>query len=223
MKIKQHIPNLITLLNLSLGFLAILINDPFTSPLLILLASIFDLLDGLFARLLNARSEIGEFLDSLADLISFGVAPAFLYYHHILGTEWYSMLIVTLVPVAAAIRLAKFNSKPEKELHFRGLPSPSAGLFLSFFVLGINEFIKVEENEVYWLLIPVIIGTLMLTNFKMLSLKHWDKKSPTEWALLSMLGIGIILLFILYQFAGIWLMVLLYLIISLGYNLINPN
>jgi CDP-diacylglycerol--serine O-phosphatidyltransferase len=144
----KHIPNLITTINLIAGFIAILINDPFISPLLILAASILDLADGVLARLLNARSELGEQLDSFADLVSFGVAPAYLFYQHFLGDNWYELLAVAVFPALGAIRLAIFNVKKDQHTSFKGLPIPGSGLFIAFLVYAFAE--NGVEDQVFW-------------------------------------------------------------------------
>jgi CDP-diacylglycerol--serine O-phosphatidyltransferase len=227
-KLKSNIPNAITLLNLAAGFLAILINDPVVSPLLILLASFFDLFDGMAARLLHVRSVLGEQLDSLADLVSFGVAPAYVFYHHMMEPNGINMALIAWFPVAAAIRLAVYNTKPGQEIHFRGLPAPSAGLFLAFFVFAFTGKQGISDHP--WIVqgLPVAVGILMISRMHMLSLKNWAMKSKFEWVVLTILGLGIAVLFILHQFQGIWAMVLLYVLLSVffflaGRHRINPS
>lgn len=142
------IPNLLTLLNLCAGVTAIrfALNGQFEEAVAaILLAGVLDLLDGGMARLLNAGSKLGAELDSLADLVSFGVAPAVMVYawtmHSAGGIGWVPSLLFC---VCAALRLARFNiaqddmtSQTEKDCYFIGVPSPAAaGIMLIPMLLG---------------------------------------------------------------------------------------
>lgn len=135
-------------MNLLCGFLAILINDLIWSFYLVLIGIAFDFVDGLSARLLKVPSLFGKELDSLADMVSFGVVPGFLYYHHVLGGNdspsllfSLKLFIATLIPVLAAIRLAKFNVADSGKVGFEGLPSSAAAL-----VIISIPFIIAQEN-----------------------------------------------------------------------------
>jgi len=218
--ISKNIPNTITLLNLALGFVAILVNDPIISPLLILGASALDLFDGLLARVLNARSPLGEQLDSLADLVSFGVAPAYLYYHVLMEPGLSSILIITLVPVAGALRLAIFNTSEGQENSFKGLPVPPAGMFLAFLVFLISTS---QESQVFMtyviMFFPLIVAFLMLSKLRMISLKKIGSKPKPEQVFIAILGIGSLILFSIYLWGGISLAVVLYVLLSLVYSL----
>ncbi|WP_425449761.1 CDP-diacylglycerol--serine O-phosphatidyltransferase [Dethiothermospora halolimnae] len=113
MNIKNNIPNLFTLLNLSLGILAILYifdSQHYISSLLILLAALFDRFDGKLARRFNATTSLGKELDSLCDLISFGVAPSILIWNiELIKLGIIGVIITILFAVAGAYRLAKYN------------------------------------------------------------------------------------------------------------------
>lgn len=139
---KKYIPNTITLINLLSGCMAIMCA---TKPLemisghpayiivfcFILLASIADFLDGLSARLLGKYSPLGKQLDSLSDLVSFGVAPAMLLSNLMMeaGAPLWSRLLCLLIPACGALRLARFNIDTTQTHSFRGLPIPAAALF----------------------------------------------------------------------------------------------
>lgn len=135
MNVKKHIPNGITCLNLLSGGLSIVyslhIDDPLCAAWLIVLAAVFDFFDGLVARTLGVSSPIGKDLDSLADVISFGLAPAML----VLNAMWhegigYSASIPILcLGAGAALRLAHFNNDTRQTTSFIGLPVPSNALF----------------------------------------------------------------------------------------------
>jgi CDP-diacylglycerol--serine O-phosphatidyltransferase len=180
MKIIKYIPSFLTSMNLVSGFAAILINDPFLSPLVILLGAFFDLLDGAAARKLNATSDFGGELDSLADLVSFGVAPAYLYFNHVLQSsdKITASVSVSFIVVFAALRLAKFNIDTEQKTNFIGLPSPASGIFFAMMVFESHsmKLLDYNENIAIWLLLPVIAGLLMVAPFKFYALKRSDQK-----------------------------------------------
>ena len=211
MKFKHQIPNAITLLNLCLGFGAILLNDSQISPLLILAAAVVDLFDGLSARALGVSSELGVQLDSLSDLVSFGVAPAYLYYQHILEPSTLEMVAVTTLPVCAAIRLAIFNVRQGKEINFQGLPSPAAGLFVAFLVYG-GLIIHWTTLHVVHLLVPVLVAALMVIPVTMLSLKGFGKRIRREKVAMLVIGILCIALLGVLGFAGIPWAILIYIV-----------
>ena len=145
---RNSIPSIITMLNLLSGCMAILLSfqDIMLAGLLVMLAGVFDFVDGLAARILGAYSEMGRELDSLADIVSFGVAPSFILFHLIssalfegmpfivislTGTESVILASAFLPVVFAAIRLARYNLSSGKDDAFRGLPSPASGIFIA--------------------------------------------------------------------------------------------
>lgn len=136
--IKRHVPNLLTAFNLLLGVVSIILTiegKVNIAALMIIAAGLLDGLDGRVARMLKVSSDFGKELDSLADLVSFGVAPALLAYvfslHH-LGALGY--VIAGVFAVCGAIRLARFNLMTVKG-YFLGLPIPAAGCMISTFVI----------------------------------------------------------------------------------------
>ncbi|MDX1959305.1 MAG: CDP-alcohol phosphatidyltransferase family protein [Leptospiraceae bacterium] len=165
MKLKLNwVPNALSLGNLTFGFISILVSAGavktgaensklfFLSGVFIILAAIFDGFDGMVARALNATSELGAELDTLADLTTFGVAPGFLMYKMVL--EKYQldflntgnlfpigMLIAALFPICAAYRLARFTVAHDPS-SFTGLPSPVAGVIVGLFPIAFpNNYI----------------------------------------------------------------------------------
>lgn len=154
--------------------MALIQGDLLISVGFILLGMVFDVLDGLIARLLHSPSEIGKQLDSLADMVTFGIVPAFLYYN--LAEQYHLGLIAAFLIVAAsAYRLAKFNITESKS-GFEGLPTPAStailvGIFIAFyfdqdFVLGLLA------NEMIYLAIPAILAFFMVSHVHMFSLKE---------------------------------------------------
>ncbi len=130
-KYKYWYPSILTLLNLALGFIAILLNHPVYSLMLILIGCFLDVFDGILARFMKATSAFGKELDSLADIVTFGIAPAWLLYQQCLEHTLVNLLLVTLLPVFSAIRLAKFNNDASQETNVAGLPTPATGLFFA--------------------------------------------------------------------------------------------
>lgn len=135
MNIKRHIPNAITCLNLLSGAVAIVYAlhelELGVATGLIILAAVFDFFDGLVARALGVSSPIGKDLDSLADVISFGLAPAVLILHTLLQEGWglWEAMPVLLIAAFAALRLAKFNNDTRQSTSFIGLPVPAGAIF----------------------------------------------------------------------------------------------
>lgn len=141
-RITKHIPNFITSLNLLCGIGACVLalqGDVFGVFLLLICAAVFDFFDGFASRLLNAYSALGKELDSLADMVSFGLTPGLLVYH-ILGemtadaacsTPWIGVLpfVAFLLPIFSALRLAKFNIDVRQTSSFIGLNTPANALF----------------------------------------------------------------------------------------------
>ena len=139
---------------------------------------LFDILDGYLARKLNASSDLGKELDSLSDLVSFGVAPAFLYYHLAPDSEWYYAIPSIVIVVSSALRLAKFNLLPSYD-YFQGLPTPGNTFFLIGVFLAIhydNELItNAISNPFIYFIVPMIFSLLMLSSLRMFSLKGMEK------------------------------------------------
>jgi len=171
---KSYIPNTITAFSLLSGFLSIIFTskgDFQLAAVMIFAASIFDLVDGIVARLLKTSSQFGVELDSLADIVSFGVAPAFLIYSfHFYKFGWIGIIISSLLLIFGALRLARFNSQIEDiqtKGDFRGLPIPLSAITVSMFVYYVynnGEFIK----PLYYVSIPLVllVSLAMLSNIK---------------------------------------------------------
>lgn len=163
-KLKSQLANLLTLFNLGLGGLAIIFvlqNDFRMSLFFITFAAIIDRLDGMVARKLNITSELGKQLDSLSDIISFGVAPAMLLYQSVLFQFGYAGAIFTVIFIACgAFRLARFNIM-ESTGYFIGLPITAAGCLLALCYL----FIDYMPNHQFMFII-MLLSFLMISNFK---------------------------------------------------------
>lgn len=221
--IRKNIPNAFTMINLSLGFVAILINDPLISPLLILAAGAADLLDGYLARKLKAYTLLGKQLDSLADLVSFGVAPAFLYYGYFLDQNIYGMLFAALLPVFCAIRLGIYNIDESQKDHFRGLPTPATGLFFAFMVFAKEKlWFDVFPDWVFYFLVIAFAG-MMVAPFNMLSIKNFENKHVAEKTIIVVFIATSLLVLLAVQIAGVPAMVILYIVSSVMWYFAKPR
>ena len=174
------VPSFFTLMNLFSGFLSILMvaeGKLFLGAWLIVLAGLFDALDGFMARLANATSDFGVELDSISDIVSFGVAPGFLIYTFALNElNVAGMLLSALPPLCGAIRLARYNveAKYSDPLFFKGLPIPVQAVMLSAFYLTFRN--RLEWFE--WLnegVISALIPIIVLLSFLMVSTIPFDK------------------------------------------------
>jgi len=185
MSFNKYIPSSITALNLAAGVIAILLNDPLYSPLLIILGSILDVLDGAVARKLKATSPFGAELDSLSDIVTFGIAPAYLYYHHVLITDniVFNIISICILVIFGGLRLAKFNIDTEQKSNFKGMPIPSVGLFFTFLVYEkhANTFLDYNTNTIIWLALPVIMAFLMVYPTTFLSMKKAKSKKKKSF------------------------------------------
>lgn len=186
--IRKYIPDALTLMNAFCGSVATVFAFQGRYPLaagFIVLAAVFDFFDGFAARLLHAGSEIGKELDSLSDLISFGMAPSAMVYsflqlhlqESVLGAEhwtWLSFAVFIMV-AASALRLARFNLDPRQTSDFIGLPTPANAIFWAFGILGFQQDNRVDP---LWILAGVLVFSWLLNcALPMFSLKfkhfHW--------------------------------------------------
>lgn len=173
------IPNAITSMNLLcgvLGVIAALRGHVDYAFLLMLLASVFDFMDGLAARILKAYSEIGKQLDSLSDMVSFGVLPAIMMFATANRCNCPIEFVPLLFAVFAALRLAKFNIDERQHSSFIGLPSPAAAIIagsLCHFMSTSNicYFVPLLKAPWFMPLVAVILGVLMVCNIPMFALK----------------------------------------------------
>lgn len=207
---KKHIPNTITSMNLFSGCIATVMAFEgafFCVVFWIILAAIFDFFDGMSARLLNAYSNMGKELDSLADVVSFGVAPAVavfillrnytLYPDWLIFLESYLPYIAFLIPVFSALRLAKFNIDVRQMSSFIGLPTPANALFWISYVYGMQSYSNKSSAGVY-ITMGLVVGLslLMVSEVPMFSFKlsNLKLKSNEKPIILLLCAISFILL-----------------------------
>lgn len=226
MKIKDYIPNSITCLNVLCGTLSILAaSRPDVmlaempgwqwSVLFIVLAAAADFFDGFAARLLKVSSPIGADLDSLSDQVSFGVAPAALLAFSLHGdVPVWMVLLPVIIPVATAIRLAKFNVDARQTVGFLGMPVPANAVFWIGYVAYLHRGVEWLANP--WVLIAalVFISWFMVSEVPMLSLKfkNWGFRENMARYLLI---IGSAVLLAVLRLPGMLWIIVLYALMSL--------
>jgi CDP-diacylglycerol---serine O-phosphatidyltransferase len=249
----KQIPNLFTLLNLFFGCIAIVfalqtqnvniyMSDEFTSSfnipesisyaaLFLFAAAIVDFLDGFVARLFKASSEMGKQLDSLADVVSFGVAPGVILYQLLrmsymrdengLNTSVLLLLPAFIYSCAAAYRLAKFNLDDSQAYGFKGLPTPAAGLLIASFPLILhfgNSFINVNDWLINkWVLYGLIVflSWIMVSNIPLMALKFKDFKPKNNIPVLILLIVALVTAIAL-QWLAVPIIFIAYIILSLA-------
>lgn len=180
--ITKSLPSVFTIGNLFLGILAIILvfNDkPDYAAIMVIVAMLMDGLDGRVARALNAQSEFGKELDSLSDVISFGVAPAFIMYVVALqdiDATALSWIITAIFPICGALRLARFNVYPGIPGYFVGLPIPAAGSVLCTLALF-------EKEIPSWVLLlsTLVLSLLMISNIKYPNFKKVGIPKAAIW------------------------------------------
>jgi CDP-diacylglycerol---serine O-phosphatidyltransferase len=246
----KSIPNLLTLLNLFFGCAAViyilqsgitvlysddgsqLVRLPeriWIGSLLIGLAALVDFLDGMVARLVKATSPLGKQLDSLADVVSFGVAPGMIFYQLLrvsyAGQEdgldisilW--LLPALVFPCAAAYRLARFNIDDSQQYSFRGLPSPAAGLLVASLPLIAWYTTSPAVGAVIrnkWALYALIalLSWLMVSNLRLMALKFKDYSlKGNGWKLILLMATIILAIFL--HWLAVPLVFIFYIVVSL--------
>ncbi len=249
----KQIPNLFTLLNLVFGCIAIVLilqtgqsivyveRDGFTSwdlpekiamgSLFIFAAGLVDFLDGFVARLFKATSEMGKQLDSLADVVSFGVAPGLILYQFLRISfakqeNGLDVSIVALLPAfifscAAAWRLAKFNIDSSQQYSFKGVPTPAAGIAIAALPLIVHyqQFNLQEVLFNQWLLYGIIIllSYLMVSNIPLLSLKFKDSGLKNNLPKIILAAIAVFAAIAL-KWVAIPVVFIAYVIVSLAFK-----
>ncbi|MFR9504028.1 MAG: CDP-diacylglycerol--serine O-phosphatidyltransferase [Rikenellaceae bacterium] len=232
MKIKLFtIPNILTLSNLFCGSVALievfLYQNFFAAFMLILLSATFDFLDGMSARLLGQYSAIGRELDSLADVVSFGLAPAMVMFtlfnlaeRSIENPIWgkYGAFIPLLIVCFSALRLAKFNVDAEQESSFIGLPTPANALFcFSLAVLVEGGRIVVSAEVIA--LISVVMALLLIAPLKFFALKFKNLSWRDNRVRYIFLLLVVVIVALLREFA-IPAIIVLYIVMSAAGNLL---
>ena len=231
-KIKRNIPNAITCGNLLCGCLAItqvFLDDLVWAVYLVGIAAVLDFMDGFFARLLHVSSPIGKDLDSLADMVTFGVVPGMIMFKLAETTieqgayAYEAEYLAFLIPVFSAIRLAKFNHDTRQSESFIGLPTPANAILITSIPLiliqtGNEQSFMFLRNPYTLALISCVLSYLLIAELPLFSLKFksfgWKGNEIRFMFLLLSL-----LLLITLHFVGIPLIIVLYIVMSVGNNL----
>jgi CDP-diacylglycerol--serine O-phosphatidyltransferase len=229
----KHVPNFITLLNLLSGFAAtVLASKGYNeyAALLIITGGIFDFCDGFAARLLKSYSDIGKELDSLADVVTFGIAPGAIVLNLLTGDGMAiapAFIVACLIPAASALRLAKFNNDTTQSTSFRGLATPASAFTVISFVIAAgygNCAVCDTLMTSSWFIaaLSLFLAVMMLVNTRMFSLKftHLRWGGNEERYLLA--GISLLLL-VVFRLASPPLIMAGYIGISLVFNVIRSR
>ena len=180
MKLLKHIPNTITSTNLLCGALGVIFTFQGALDIafyLMLGAAVCDFLDGLAARALNAYSAVGKELDSLADLVSFGVLPAMMFHRRMVegGMTGFTAYIPLIICVFAAIRLAKFNVDDRQSENFLGLATPACALWCGSLIFaadhGVMSFAMMLHDTLIIPVASVVLALMMISEIPMFSMK----------------------------------------------------
>lgn len=179
--IRNSLPNLFTIGNLFLGIISIILvfnNNADLASIMVIVAMLMDGLDGRVARALNAQSEFGKELDSLSDVISFGVAPAFIMYQVAFtgippATAW---IVTAIFPICGALRLARFNVVAGTPGYFIGLPIPAAGGVLCTLALFHKDI-----NSYALLICTLLLSYLMVSRTKYPNFKKFGIPRAAIW------------------------------------------
>lgn len=243
-RIISQIPNFITSLNLVSGSLSIIFaidGHLVWAAIFICIAALFDFLDGFVARALKAHSEIGKQIDSLADVVSFGVAPGAILFtllefslfgkndpiHEISGKwfEWLILFSAFLLPVFGAIRLARFNTNSTDENFFRGLPIPANGLFWAAMGLMLQspkyaELLQLVYTTKNLVILGIFMSGMMVIYMPMFSMKPKSLRFNENWYRYLFIGLSVLLL-IVFNVYGLAFIIFLYILLNAIFYLLK--
>jgi len=236
MNIKKHIPNLITLLNLFSGCIALVYASEANFEmafLFVCLGIFFDFFDGFFARLLNISSPLGLQLDSLADMITSGVVPGFVMFKMLTNSVnsdpslIYLPYLGFIITLGSCYRLANFNIDTRQTDSFIGLPTPANAIFilsLPLILKNTDSILALEMLTNHWILLFISVISAFILNaqiplftLKIKKLNFKDNALQIVFLLISLL------LLIVFKFSGVALIIVFYIILSVIINKIKVN
>lgn len=224
MNLLRHIPNALTSANLvcgCLGLISIFGNYPVEPAYFIWAACVFDFLDGFMARLLKVSSPIGKELDSLADMVSFGVFPAMVM-HQWMDTSsdvsWLSYSAI-MIAVFSALRLAKFNIDTRQADSFIGVPTPANALFITSLVFLPESIRELVFTTPVLTGITVVFSLLLVAPFELFALKFKNFSWGHNQIRFTFLGLSVLLVAI-FKAGALPIIILSYIIFSLGSRVI---
>jgi CDP-diacylglycerol--serine O-phosphatidyltransferase len=222
---KRHIPNTLTLLNLATGFTGIIFiidGNIVYASYMIFLAAVFDFLDGFAARLLKAYSETGKSLDSLSDVVSFGVLPGLIVFtllRSMIPSEPETITILPyaafFIPLLSAVRLAIFNNDETQTTSFKGLPTPANAIFfagLAIYFAG-NKIGFIPKSYLLLTILSLVFSYLLVSKIRMFSFKVKNLKlSENRLIFFFLLMVTFLLIFL--NFEGIVISIIIYILLS---------
>lgn len=239
---KKQIPNIITLMNLlsGVGGIVAAMNGYWNWAFWLMIAGAgFDFFDGMAARLLKVSGPMGKELDSLADMITFGVLPSLMMYriflHSDLQYPYFEIYNVRLIPLIAfliaafsALRLAKFNIDERQSSSFIGLPTPANALFIgalsfaSHKICHCNSFHDVIASPYFLIPITLLLSYLLVAELPLFALKFKNLKWKDNYIRFIFIGVSLTLLIIFYKwmYMAILIIIPFYIILSIVNNLI---
>ena len=223
---KKYIPNSITCLNLFSGCIACVMafrHEYQFAAYFIYIAAVFDFFDGFAARLLKAYSALGKELDSLADCVSFGVAPGLIMFSllgeavfpdNLLPYQEYISYFAFIIPVFSMLRLAKFNLDERQTSSFIGLPTPANSIFMASYSCCLCYLPAFMNNGIWLLVIIVAFSALLVAPLPMFSLKmkNFRLKNNTRRYVFFVLSLVLLLIF---GINHLYLVIVLYIVMSL--------
>ena len=241
---KKYIPNLITLLNLTTGLIAILFatqNQLEHAAYFVFFGIFLDFFDGFVARILDRESEIGVQLDSLADMVTSGVVPGIVMFQllHKSDADWemidylsnfkeinYLPFLALIIPLAAAYRLAKFNVDDRQDHDFIGLPTPAMTLFvISLPLISIygKEWAVNMVNGTYFLVVTTVLGSILMNSELSLFSLKFSNFSLKDNLVKYLFLILALLMIVLLKISAIPIIIILYIILSMANNLLEKK
>ncbi|WP_298222862.1 CDP-alcohol phosphatidyltransferase family protein [Flavobacterium sp.] len=220
MQIRKHVPNTITLLNLFCGCIALVAiarGDFFNAFIFVCLGIFLDFFDGFFARLFKVSSPLGLQLDSLADMITSGVVPGYVMYSMLNSVTENSYLpfVGFVITLGACYRLANFNIDERQTDSFIGLPTPANALF--FLSLPLISGFELLTNAGFLIALTLLSAYIMNAEIPLFSLKIKKLNFKDNALQISFLLLSVLLL-VAFQFLGIPLVILMYVLLSIINN-----
>lgn len=220
----KHLPNFLTCCNLICGCLGVIglwRGSDVPTAYFVWAAGVFDFFDGFAARLLKISSPIGKELDSLADMVSFGLLPS-LFIFNLISGESPGLLpyIAILMAVCSALRLAIFNVDETQSDSFRGVPTPANALFITALPFLDTAMFRFLFDPIVLASITVVFSLLLVSRFELFALKFKNFGWHDNQLRFTFLGVSV-LLFALLQFAALPVIIILYILLSLGVRVIS--
>ncbi|HCT30805.1 MAG TPA: CDP-diacylglycerol--serine O-phosphatidyltransferase [Bacteroidales bacterium] len=237
----RHTPNVITLFNLVAGCLSIVSafeGNLQMAGILIIVAAIFDFFDGFTARLLGAYSPLGKELDSLSDVVSFGIAPSMILFQLLKGalgipnsegllSGHYLLAVPFIMAAFSSLRLGIFNLDERQTSSFIGLPTPANALLTVGLVFGLNSswsniFSIIDSSAVAIIVLVLVQSALLVCEIPMFSLKLKSLKFSVAYKQITLI-IGAIVLVVIFQTAALSLAILWYISLSIFFWFIEKK